>query len=246
MAPFEGPAEADHADIKRCTVTAHDHDLLGPSLFFKRCFDTGCNCRGVLEQGVNPRHLPCGLRVGGREDLHAARGRNHDRVRAGCLHDEAGRKCCATAPAGTVAAVEQFTGFLSGHFRSTPSSVHRTGRRPFLAERDNLLDILLPDVPAAEPEDVPLYRYRGAVHCVPDLEGGCTLWHPGRCSCRARRPALPRASAFAISSDGNGRKTRILRSPTFLPAARISSIASLMVPQIDPMATIAVSASSRR
>src|SRR5512137_2245082 len=39
---------------------------------------------------------------------------------------------------------------------------------PFLAERDDLLDILLPDIPAPEPEDVPFHRYRGTVHRVSD------------------------------------------------------------------------------
>src|SRR5512145_3160382 len=41
----------------------------------------------------------------------------------------------------------------------------------FLAEINDNLDVLLPDVPAAQAEDVAFHRYRGTIHRVPDLDG---------------------------------------------------------------------------
>ena len=51
-----------------------------------------------------------------------------------------------------------------------------------------------------------------------------------------------RAKACSSASAGNGRKAISVTRPMAIPSARISSITSLIVPLIEPMATTSVAA----
>ena len=60
------------------------------------------------------------------------------------------------------------------------------------------------------------------------------------------RTRLARSSAVCTALSGKGRNEAMATEPTFWPSSRISSTTSLMVPLMDPIATMIVSASSVR
>ena len=84
---LEHPREAAEADVERAAVAAlaDDADVLAP-LGPERRGDAGAERRSVAEEGVDPGHLPGALRVGGREDLEAARGVGRDQPALGGPH----------------------------------------------------------------------------------------------------------------------------------------------------------------
>ncbi len=105
---LEHARQAGHPDVNRAAVAAlAHHPNLASAFHLQRRRDARGHGRRVGEEGVHPRHLPRGLRIGRREHLQAPGRVRRDQLSAGRTHRSikcvASAQGLATALAGAVA-----------------------------------------------------------------------------------------------------------------------------------------------
>src|SRR3989304_209340 len=83
--PGSGPTAMVVAG-RAAAAALRDHPDVAAALHPERRGDAGRDCRGVAEERMDPRNLPGGLGVGGREHLQAAGGVRRHQLVAGGVH----------------------------------------------------------------------------------------------------------------------------------------------------------------
>ena len=255
VAALERAGQRLQPDVVGAAVAGEDDDgdlLVGrqrvsPPERALRALDAARDRGGVLEGDVQPGHVPGGRRVPGRRDLEAA-GRVDDDHRAldRAEHGSDDERDAASLAERVAAAKRRDSvpgcGRVSSDatFGTSQSDVGRGSRR---RRRRECRSGAGRGRRARRPSRSARRRCRRAQRrprraAAARRRGS----RRGRARRRRRRPGARPLTAAA----GKGRNETILRRPTGSPASRRSSTTSLIVPAVEPSATIAVDAPSSR